>query len=42
MKRKEDGCSSRVSPSKLEETEYAKRNLLAGDLDDEGWLEKFV
>ncbi|KAL0914440.1 hypothetical protein M5K25_014786 [Dendrobium thyrsiflorum] len=35
MKRKEEGCSSRVSPSKLEDTEYAKKNLLAGDLDDE-------
>ncbi|PKU83872.1 cell division cycle 2-like [Dendrobium catenatum] len=35
MKRKEEGCSSRVSPSKLEDIEYAKKNLLAGDLDDE-------
>ncbi|KAI0501349.1 hypothetical protein KFK09_016293 [Dendrobium nobile] len=35
LKRKEEGCSSRVSPSKLEDIEYAKKNLLAGDLDDE-------
>ncbi|XP_020578203.1 uncharacterized protein LOC110023226 isoform X2 [Phalaenopsis equestris] len=35
IKRKEEGCSSRASPSKLEDTEFAKRNLLADDLDDE-------
>ncbi|KAK8968048.1 hypothetical protein KSP40_PGU004322 [Platanthera guangdongensis] len=35
IKRHQGGSSSRASPSKVEDTECAKRNLLTGELDEE-------
>lgn len=35
-KRKEGESASRASPSKIEDMENAKRNLLTGDCDEEG------